>query len=96
MDEDNVVAGGTTRGIGDKIIETSRARFDELNIGGEIIKNARLNVSDIELMPNGSPADLLLGADFFLSHRLYVAALQHKLYFTYNGGRVFDLGAPAK
>lgn len=96
LDDDKVVAAGTTRGIGDKISETSRARFDELDIGGEIIKNARLNVSDIELMPDGRPADMLLGADFFLSHRLYVAAFQRKLYFTYNGGRVFDLGAPTK
>jgi len=45
----------------------------------------------------GSPeADMLIGADFFLSHRVYVASSQRKLYFTYNGGPVFDLrSAPA-
>ncbi|HET9329219.1 MAG TPA: tetratricopeptide repeat protein, partial [Steroidobacteraceae bacterium] len=35
--------------------------------------------------------DMLVGADFFLSHRIYVSNSQHKLYFTYNGGPVFDL-----
>jgi tetratricopeptide (TPR) repeat protein len=34
---------------------------------------------------------MLIGADFFLSHRIYVANSQHKLYFTYNGGPVFNL-----
>jgi tetratricopeptide (TPR) repeat protein len=33
-----------------------------------------------------------LGADFFLSHRIYISRDQHKLYFTYNGGPVFNLG----
>jgi tetratricopeptide (TPR) repeat protein len=35
--------------------------------------------------------DMLVGADFFLSHRVYVSNSQHKLYFTYNGGAVFNL-----
>jgi tetratricopeptide (TPR) repeat protein len=34
----------------------------------------------------------LIGADFFLSHRLFVANSQHKMYITYNGGAVFNLG----
>jgi tetratricopeptide (TPR) repeat protein len=34
---------------------------------------------------------MLVGADFFLSHRIYVASSQRKLYFTYNGGPVFNL-----
>ena len=34
---------------------------------------------------------MLLGADFFLSHHVYVANDQRKLYFTYNGGPVFNL-----
>jgi hypothetical protein len=35
--------------------------------------------------------DMLLGADFFLSHHILISNSQHKLYFTYNGGPVFDL-----
>ena len=34
---------------------------------------------------------MLAGADFFLSHRMFVSSTQHKLYFTYNGGPVFKL-----
>ncbi len=36
-------------------------------------------------------ADMLIGADFFLSHRIYVASKQRKVYFTFNGGPVFNL-----
>ncbi len=36
-------------------------------------------------------ADMVLGADFFLSHRILVANSQRKLYFSYNGGPVFKL-----
>jgi hypothetical protein len=32
-----------------------------------------------------------LGTDYFLSHHIYVANSQRKLYFTYNGGPVFNL-----
>jgi tetratricopeptide (TPR) repeat protein len=56
-------------------------------MGQEEIKNTRLRIGDIDL-PN---ADMLIGADFFLSHRIYVANSQRKLYFTYNGGPVFNL-----
>jgi tetratricopeptide (TPR) repeat protein len=34
---------------------------------------------------------MLLGADFFLSHRIYVSNKLHELFFTYNGGPVFNL-----
>ena len=36
---------------------------------------------------------MLLGSDFFLAHHIYVAYSQDKVYFTYNGGPVFDLNA---
>ena len=74
--------------IGSKEIEIWLARFDDLDLGGEQIKNAQLWVTTSTF---SGTADLLLGADFFLSHRIYVAASQHKIYFTYNGGPVFDL-----
>jgi tetratricopeptide (TPR) repeat protein len=83
-----VVAGGLWSGVGRQSVETWLARFDRLDLGGEEVKNARLRIGDIEL-PSG--ADMVLGADFFLSHRIFVAASRHKIYFTYNGGHVFDL-----
>ena len=33
--------------------------------------------------------DMLLGIDYFLSHRLYVSRSQRRIYATWNGGRVF-------
>jgi tetratricopeptide (TPR) repeat protein len=88
-DAADVQVAGISSGIGAHRMETWIARFDTLDLNGEEIRNALLRVADVEI-PEG--ADLLLGADFFLSHRLYVASRQHKIYFTFNGGRVFDLG----
>jgi tetratricopeptide (TPR) repeat protein/predicted aspartyl protease len=86
-DSPGVVSGGQSRGIGKHVAESWLARFDSLDLGGEEIKNARLRIADIDL----PDVDMLLGADFFLSHRIYVANSQRKIYFTFNGGRVFDL-----
>jgi tetratricopeptide (TPR) repeat protein len=86
--DDDVVAGGTAVGIGKATRETWIARFDSLDLGGEVIKNARLLIGDLNSLDN---SDLLLGADFFLAHRIYVSPEQRKIFFTYNGGPVFDL-----
>jgi tetratricopeptide (TPR) repeat protein len=94
-EQTGVMAAGLSQGIGRQAKETWIGRFDLLDLGGEQVKNARLVISNFD---NELPrdADMLLGADFFLSHRVYVAAKQRKIYFTYNGGRVFDLGLPDK
>ncbi len=86
-EDDGVREAGFARGIGPRTNENSIARFETLDLGGEMIKNARLRMGEMNL----AIADMLLGADFFLSHRVYVASDQNKLYFTYNGGPVFDL-----
>ncbi len=82
-----VVPAGFGHGIGSENYETWIATFASFKIGDEEIHNARLRVGDADL-PEGQ---MLLGADFFLSHRVYVANGRNKLYFTYNGGPVFDL-----
>jgi len=86
-----VVAGGLSRGIGRRMFETWLAPVASFKIGDEEIRDTRLRVADIAL----EDVDMLLGADFFLSHRVYVAKSQGKIYFTYNGGPVFKLGATA-
>ena len=88
-DSPGVVSAGASYGIGKSTFASYIAPFSSFKIGEEEIKNTRLRIGDIDL-PN---ADMLIGADFFLSHRIYVANSQHKLYFTYNGGRVFNLTA---
>ncbi|MGN6452697.1 MAG: aspartyl protease family protein [Steroidobacteraceae bacterium] len=84
-----VVEGGSAWGIGHKVTTTWIARFPSFKLGDEEIDHAKLRFGDISLLG----ADMLIGADFFLSHRIYVASSQRKLYFTYNGGPVFDLAA---
>lgn len=90
-DSAGVEPGGYWRGIGRGALQTWVAPFDTIKIGDEEIKHVRLRIGAIEL----DKADMLIGADFFLSHRIYVASSQRKLYFTYNGGAVFDLSTPA-
>lgn len=87
-EDEGVTAGGLSQGIGKKATENFIARFDTLDLGGEVIKNARLRMGDIRI---SHMADMLLGADFFLSHRVYVDSKSRQIYFTYNGGPVFDL-----
>jgi tetratricopeptide (TPR) repeat protein len=73
--------------LGPRESEIWVTRFDDLDLGGEEIKNVKMRVSD-SVMPGNF--DLILGTDFFLSHRIFVAQSQHKIYFTYMGGRVFE------
>jgi tetratricopeptide (TPR) repeat protein/predicted aspartyl protease len=86
-DSPGVVRAGDSYGIGKVTYPTYIAPFASFKIGEEEIKNTKLRIGDIDL-PN---ADMLLGPDFFLSHHVYVANSQRKLYFTYNGGPVFNL-----
>ena len=86
-----VTDGGDSSGLGHKVHKTWITRFSSFKIGDEEIQHAQLRFGDIDLIE----ADMLIGADFFLSHRVYVASSQNRLYFTYNGGPVFDL-SPAR
>lgn len=84
-----VVPGGTGYGIGRGTYPTWLGPFASLRLGGEETRNTRIRFGDLNL----GDEDMLLGMDFFLSHHIYVANSQHRLYFTYNGGPVFNLSA---
>jgi tetratricopeptide (TPR) repeat protein/predicted aspartyl protease len=84
-----VESAGYTIGFGSKAVPVWIATFPELKIGGETVRNARIRFGDLGTI------DMLLGDDFFLSHHVYVANSQHKLYFTYSGGPVFALNRTA-
>jgi predicted aspartyl protease/tetratricopeptide (TPR) repeat protein len=86
-DSAGVVPGGVSYGIDRNTYMTYIAPFASFKLGDEEIKNTRLRIGDLRLQD----VDMLIGPDFFLSHRIYVANSQHKLYFTYNGGPVFNL-----
>jgi tetratricopeptide (TPR) repeat protein len=85
------ITAGYISGVAQRsFLETWRGTFASFKIGDEEIRNTPLLFGSIDL----EDADMLIGTDFFLSHHIYVANSQHKLYFTYNGGPVFNLDAP--
>src|SRR5215472_5092929 len=86
-----VAAGNTYGGWGTRLVKTWIAPFPSFRIGEEEVRNTHLRIGAVSL----GDSDMLVGADFFLSHRVYVANSQAKLYFTYNGGPVFDLTSTA-
>jgi tetratricopeptide (TPR) repeat protein/predicted aspartyl protease len=87
-DSPGVVASGYTSGIGRGVTKEYIAPFASFKIGdGEEIKNTKLRIADIGV----DNADMLVGADFFVSHRIFVANREHKLFLSYNGGPVFNL-----
>lgn len=92
-----VMAAGMTAGMGRNLVKVWSAPVEKFEIGGETIEHTRVLIGDLDL-PRQLGADMLLGADFFLAHHIYVAYSQSKLYFTYNGGPVFALNthAPAQ
>lgn len=83
-----VTDAGMISGVGRKLVPSWIAPFQSFDMGGEQVKTTHLRVAD---MPLGD-IDMLVGSDFFLSHRIFVSRTQSKLFFTYNGGPVFDLG----
>jgi len=86
-----VTPAGDVSGLGrNSYLAAWRGTFASLKVGDEELKNFRLMFGDINL----GGVDMLIGADFFLSHRMLVANSQHRLYFTYNGGPVFNVGGP--
>ena len=87
-----VVAAGYSYGIGRGVAKSYIVPIASFKLGdNEEIKNTRIRIAGIRL----KNADMLVGADFFLSHRVFVSNTQHRLYATYNGGAVFNLASAA-
>jgi hypothetical protein len=82
-----VVKDVTAPVFGAQLIDTWIAPVDILKVGDEEIKHTHLRIGTL-LIPD---IDMLLGIDFFLSHRIYVPSHDRRLFFTYNGGHVFDV-----
>ena len=84
---------GISYGAAGKGAKSWSAAFAKIDLGGEVIRNSRLEVSDFHIHE-----DMLLGIDFFLSHRIYVSKKRRLMFLTYNGGRVFaeNTVAPAE
>ena len=85
--DDDTTGRGVSSGIGRRLVRSFVSPLRSIKIGDEEIKNTRIRVIDAST----EGEDMFLGADFFLSHRVYVARSQQIVYFTYNGGPVFNL-----
>jgi tetratricopeptide (TPR) repeat protein/predicted aspartyl protease len=81
----DMVPTGRAGGAGAGHAQSWLAPVTSFELGGEKITNNRLAIDDV----GGHDHEMLLGIDYFLSHRIYVSRLQGKVYATWNGGPVF-------
>ncbi|WP_077035374.1 tetratricopeptide repeat protein [Pelomonas sp. KK5] len=89
VDKADMQEMGRIHGAGEGSAQAWNAEFRRFQIGGETISKILVEVADY----SDRDHDMLLGIDFFLSHRIYVSRGQRKMYFTYNGGPVFARSA---
>jgi len=94
--EDNVVKGlgprsvtqyadvSPTFGFGDETIHNATLRVADL-----FSQNKEKQINDLIATPVNDEPRMLLGADFFRAHRVFIAREQHKIYVSYQGGPVF-------
>jgi tetratricopeptide (TPR) repeat protein/predicted aspartyl protease len=86
-DTPGVTFVGEGRGLGTRTVSNWIATFDKIDIGGEAISHPKIRFAQLDL----ENADMLIGADFFLTHRLFVSNTNHRMFVTYEGGPVFGL-----
>jgi len=97
-----VTATGSVTGVGPHAAKSWVGTFDRFAIGDEQIHNANLRIADIfgydasphigsriAVVANDLPS-MLIGADFFMSHRIVVPESGRDMVFTYEGGAVFQ------
>ena len=94
-------AGPQFHGLGGLTGQANLAQLDSFAIDTEVVRNAQLPVADLfganKKVTLGSWApryqmdfpEMLLGGDFFLSHRILVARSEKRVYLTYSGGPIF-------
>ncbi len=91
-------------GIGGHALTTAVGRLQSFQIGDETIKTTRIQVADVfrrmvrdetgtRLGAYNDTVEMILGADFFRAHRVLLARSQNRMFFSYVGGPVFDVGA---
>ena len=109
LNSDGVKEAGRSSGLGLKTVQDYMATFTSFTIGDqETIKNPKLRIADLFANAASVPInsrlakkiddlpDMLLGADFFLSHRVFLARSQGKIYFSYQGGPIFQMRASSQ
>jgi len=86
-DTPGVTPAGMSGGLGRGFVRTWIGPVASIKIGDEETRNTRLRFGGDDF----TDIDMLIGADFFLSHHVYWSNSLHKMFFTFNGGHVFDL-----
>lgn len=84
-------SAGMVSGADGGVTRSWTVPIDTFQLGAERVTGGRLRVADFAV----DDVDMLLGIDFFLSHRIYVARSQLRMYLTYAGGPIFDLSMQA-
>ena len=91
MDAPGVRPGGRVRGFGPRVVDSWIVPVSVFSMGGEEIHNTELRVVE----GRAADHDMVVGADFFMAHRVYVSPRSKRVFFTYNGsGPVFLLDRP--
>lgn len=81
-------------GIGQRYRNGWIVPVQSVAIGAEQILRTHLYVIDGDMGSGPDAPDMLLGADFMMAHRIYVARGQKRIYFTYAGGKPFLTPTP--
>ena len=84
-----VVQSESRSGFGKSLRRTWIVTLKSFGIGGEEIRNTPIRV--IENKGDSLDFDVLVGVDFFLSHRLFVSPASRHVFLTYNGGPIFSM-----
>jgi hypothetical protein len=98
--------GAQIRGEGPHLEDSWIGRFDDVALGDEKVRNVRLQVVPFlrgfqatetgDLTPRrlDDTPQMFIGADFFSSHRVFLANHEHLVMFSYVGGPVFKPDVP--
>ncbi len=82
---------GRVGGAGDGRATSWTSPIASFELGEQKVANTVLQVDDTSSRSH----DMLVGLDYFLSHRIYVSRLQGRMYATWNGGPIFALARSA-
>jgi len=89
IEERDLAPSGRVGGAGEGRARSWVGNVALFELGGEKIVNNRLRIDDVA----GTDHGMVVGLDYFLSHRIYVSRLQRQVYVTWNGSPIFAQGS---
>ena len=107
-ESDDVGQQGKVAGIGKQAVKRWAATFQSFTIGGETINHPQIAIFDMygaaksdsvktgDVIFDDEEAEMVLGADFLRAHHVLFAFSQQRFYFSYVGGKVFDVSDGGK